>query len=224
MSMYQPADPKPRQVLLPGSPEPSYICGHSLWVGAGKRSWAASDLWAWHLSISFPALFGFFTWLISCLFRSYSSHLCCPGLSVQTPCAMLALYFLHLTGTLSPSLSFPNWSIFLCLRFFLPLTQTITKWILFVFPAESCLCTLGCGTECIHQTFLVTQLGHHPEFIICFLSCLSHLSFLAPRKHIWDYFCISCYICSSKAAEWTPLDPCSKKNNFGGMGHGKQPG
>ena len=54
-------------------------------------------------------------------------------------------------------------------------------------------------------------MGHHPEFIICFLSCLSHLSFLAPRKHIWHYFCISCYICPSKAAEWTPLDPCSKK-------------
>lgn len=61
---------------------------------------------------------------------------------------------------------------------------------------------------------MVTQLGHHPEFIICFLSCLSHLSFLASRKHIWDYFCISCCICSSKAAEWTPLDPCSKKTTL----------
>lgn len=25
-------------------------------------------------------------------------------------------------------------------------------------------------------------MGHHPEFIICFLSCLSHLSFLAPEN------------------------------------------
>lgn len=48
--------------------------------------------------------------------------------------------------------------------------------------------------------------------------------FPSSRKHIWDYFCISYYICPSKAAEWTPLDPCSEKTTFDGMGHGKQPG
>lgn len=62
-----------------------------------------------------------------------------------------------------------------------PSISQINFFFLF-FYSFNCLCTLGWGTNCIHQMFLVTLLGYHPEFMINFLSFRRHFSFPAPEN------------------------------------------
>lgn len=78
--------------------------------------------------MSFPALFGYFTF-ISSLCRPKCSTLVGSvvlGFSVQTHSVMPGLYFLRFTGMSNSSSSFPDEILFLCLRFILPQCQSTT--------------------------------------------------------------------------------------------------
>lgn len=129
MNMHQSADLQPRQVLLLGSrsQHTSMLMAFGLGLVRGPGQAQTSELGAftgafqhcWVSSLDWSAVFPdhSFPLVISVVL----------GFSVQTPCVMLLLCFLHLTGMSNPSPSLPDEILFLCLRFILPQHQT-TSW------------------------------------------------------------------------------------------------